>query len=311
METENPTWLAEGLREFTKTAIGSAEPLVFQQAVDDGQGGKAEVPFIITRGPAGDLFTESLLSEVADATKWVTAQRLAKADGPDRRMGVAQHQSLLSFIEHALRFKGATSVVWANPAARTLTSVLDYHHAGHEAKPRWGHHRGVYPCPLSEAWKAWGAGGVLKLDQDDFAALLDRRDGELTDGQLPSGKTSPDPATLISLAANLEVFSTATAKRERDPNTGRVRISYAEDKGASGTVVPPPAFLVFIPIFEDSAPAPLEVRLRVTVEDSHAWFEIQLHQAATILREAFGELCDRVHQETGMQLFSGEPERTT
>jgi hypothetical protein len=144
--------------------------------------------------------------------------------------------------------------------------------------------------------------------KEDFADLLDARDRELTGGKLPSGTSAPEPSFLLTLANNLEVFSTATAKRERDPNTGRIKVSFTEEKGTSGAVAPPPSFLVAIPVFQDAQPQPLEVRLRVTVDNGKAKFLVQIHAAADVLRAAFSELCADVSEGTSLPLFFGNPE---
>lgn len=300
--------IAEAVREIQRTAARAATVQIFNMKCDAGNGEKLDIPALVLTTVEGATEVRSLAEEMKGGSDLAKQQRLANAAGPDKREGTASHQSLLSFIAHTLRFKDKDSAVWANAAQRILVSVLDYHFAGSTAAARWGKHRGQYQCPLSEAWLAWGGGKALELKQDDFAALLDSRDRELCSGKLPNGKEAPDPAALITLASNLEVFSHATAKRERDPNTGRLKISFTEEKGVSGTVTPPPSFMVFIPVFQDSEPEPLEVRLRVTVVDGHAVFSVQLHAAGDVLREAFDRLRQLVADATELPVFVGTPE---
>lgn len=300
--------LAEAIREIQTTAKDASRVQTIDLTVDDGAGGKLTIPVAVLPQADNGACVESMIEPFREATEFVRALRLRGAQGPDRREGTAQLQSLDSFITHANRFKAENSAVWANASARQLVSVLDYHPAGATSPARWGKHRGTYACPLSEAWLAWGAGKPLELDQEKFSELLDSRDRELASGTLPNGGKAPDPAALITLASNLEVYSHATAKRERDPNTGRLKISFSEEKGVNGTVMPPPSFLVSIPVFQDGAPQPLEVRLRVTVEDGHAVFTVQLHAAGDVLREAFKALCDWVVAGTALPVFTGVPE---
>ncbi len=306
-ETQNEN-LAAAIREIRTLAVEGTEPTVQYVRVSDGKDDTLDIPVAFLAQPNGALQATPLLNVLKEGTEFARQLRLADADGPDRRVGTAQHQALSSFIDHANRFKAPHSAVWANPAQRSLVSVLDYHPEGSSSPARWGKHRGVYSCPLSEAWLAWGSGKTLELDQDGFAALLDSRDRELASGTLPSGAPAPAPSSLITLAANLEVYSNASAKRERDPNTGRVKISYSEEKGVSGTVLPPPAFLIEIPVFQDGQPEPLEVRLRVTVDGGHAKFAVQVHSAGDVLRDAFDRLCGSVTAGTGLPLFFGTPE---
>lgn len=304
---ETHSGLAEAIRQIENTAADATEAQVIPLAVDDGVGGTFSVPIIVLRDGEDRQHLESLANMYADAAALAKNVRLEKASGPDRRTGTAQLQSLQSFIDHANRFKAENSAVWADAARRQLVSVLDYHHKG-TGTPLWGKHRGVYGCPLSEAWLAWGGGKALQLDQDEFAELLDSRDRELAAGNLSEGKKAPDPSALISLANNLEVYSNAQARRERDPNTGKLKISFSEEKGVSGTIMPPPSFLVFIPVFEDAVARELEVRLRVTVEDAKAKFAVQIHAAGDILRASFQELCAEVGAQTALPIFVGTPE---
>lgn len=297
------TGLKEAIVELNSIATAAAGG-----TLETIEGKGVNVPIAFLPVGAGKVEACSLLDQLIKGNEYAERARLEKADGPDKRNGTANLQALESFIAHANRFKSPASAVWADAASRKLVAVLDYHPAGAASPARWGKHRGVYPCPLSEAWLAWGGGKALKLDQDDFAALLDSRDRELAVGKLPSGKEAPDPSTLVTLASNLEVYSTATAKRERDPNTGRLKISYSEDKGVNGTVMPPPSFLIGIPVFQDAAPQPLEVRLGVTVEEGRAKFSVQIHAAGDVLRTAFAGLCARVQRETELPVFVGTPE---
>lgn len=177
-------------------------------------------------------------------------------------------------------------------------------------RDRWGKHRGTYPCPLSEAWAAWGGTTGLALNQEQFAELLDRRDRELRAGSFEdgpqAGKAAPPPSDLITLAAQLETFTSCTVKRERDPNSQRVKLTSIEDKGLS--VAPPAAFLIFIRVFEDAHPEMLEVRLRVTVEEGKAKFHVRIHEAGKLLRESFATVCAEVKAETELPVFIGVPE---
>lgn len=299
--------LSAALTEFNRISTLASGVKVEQVPVNDGRGGTLSVPVAMLQAEGG-IEAHSMLDVLKEGTEFARLLRLSVADGPDRRIGVARLQSLESFIAHANRFKAVESAVWADAEKRLLVSVLDYHPAGCDSKAKWGKHRGAYACPLSEAWLAWGGVDGLVLSQDAFAELLDSRDQDLASGNLPNGTAAPSPAALISLANNLEVYSTAVAKRERDANTGKVRVSFSEEKGVMGTVMPPPAFFVFIPIFQDGGGLPLEVRLRVLVDGGHAKFAVQIHAASDVLRVAFGGLCDRVEGETSLPVFVGKPE---
>ncbi len=306
--TTNDEGLAGAVREIQKTATLAASLPVVHFDVDDGKGGKVSVPSVLVTDGDGKRRLMPLLDEMKKATEFAREQRLGKADGPDRREGTATLQALTSFIAHANRFKAPHSAIWANADERELVSVLDYHPEGHDSAARWGKHRGIYSCPLSDAWEAWGGEDGRHLDQDAFATLLDTRDADLVSGKLGNGNTAPNPAYLVTMAANLEVYSSAKAKRERDPQTQRVKLTFSEEKGVAGDVMPPPAFLINIPVFKDGALMVLEVRLRVTIEEGAATFHLNIHHAEDVLRVSFNEVCFAVGNGTGLPVYVGTPE---
>lgn len=296
---------AEAIKEVERLARQAAGPQTVVIEVPDGAGKTTPIPILVNNGVVAPL-----QDAIRIAAKLARDLRANGAAAPGWREGTAEHQSLQSFINHVQRFKSPASAVWADPSSRRLVSVLDYHPVGAESQAAWGRHRGVYASPLSEAWLAWGGEKGLSLTQEDFADLLDSRDYELAAGMLPSSeKEAPTPASLITMANKLEVYSTATAKRERDPKTGRVQISYSEDKGVSGDVHPPPAFAIRIRIFQDSEPELIEVRLRVAVDAGHATFNLNIHAAGELLRAAFYGLCEKVRTGGDIPVFEGTPER--
>ncbi len=283
-------------------ALTSADERVIN-VIGEDKGTTIKFPVVILGNEVRSLQTEArTANEVARAT------RLLNADGPDRREGTAVLQSVVSLCDHTNRFKGEDSAIWADASCRRIVSVLDYHRKGPVGVPRWGKHRGIYQATTSDAWIAWGAGKQLALGQEEFAAFLDARDREIVSGQLPNGKAAPDPSSLITLASNLETYSSAKAKRERDPNTGRLKVGFSSESGFLGDIMPPPSFLISIPVFSDGERETIEIRLHVAVVDATATFKIQIHAANDILRDSFKEISEAVRDATAIPLFVGTPE---
>ncbi len=239
----------------------------------------------------------------------VQAEADARADKPLRRKGTANLQSVDSFCQHVNRFKSLASVVWADAAARKFVGVLNYHPEGAASDPAWGDHRAVYPCPLSTEWQAWGQGREMKLSQDAFATALVRREKDLAANAGASADNPyPSPADLMTLAANLETYNNMKSKRERDPRTGKMSVSFSEDTGIKGNVTIPPAFAVKIPIFEDSLPVLVEVSLRMEIVENAPVFVIGISDADKVLRAAFAGLMEAVKTACELPVFVGTPE---
>lgn len=300
----------EALQHLETTAQQATEPHIVPLTVKDSKGVEHVVPVAFLADGHGKVKAQSLL-DIQNAARLTAEQhRLHDAPGPDRRKGTANHQTLSSFIAHLLRFKDENSAVWANASdGAQLVGVFNYHATGATGTPRWGDHRAIYPCPISEAWEAWGGGEPKVLSQEALSEFLESRDYDLATGTLPNGTTAPAPATLLSMADKLEVYSTATARRERDPNTGRVTVSFTEDKGLSpGSVQPPNVFLISIPVFKDAEPETMEVRLRISVKDGRATFTLHIHDAERIWRKSFEKVCQQIILETALPVYEGTPE---
>ena len=290
------------------------ENIVPLQVEDHGK--TLTIPVVMLPDGPGKMKAKPLLGDTREALAMLREKRLADAEGPDFRTGTAIHQALESLIAHVNRFKvNGSSVVWANEAQRQIVAILDYHYGttGADADikdvTRWGRHRGVYDCPLSEAWKAWGGGKPMTIGQDQLIALLDTRDRELAVGDLPDGSPAPTPAALLTMAASLETFEDKKIKRERDQKTGKAVLKFSNESGFVGDVTPPSSFLIQIPVFQDGENEALEVRLRFSVDDAIAKFTVQIHAAETVLRDAFRVLVDRVAKGTGLPVFTGVSEQ--
>lgn len=138
--------------------------------------------------------------------------------------------------------------------------------------------------------------------------FLDAHDRELIDGIL-EGRTMPSPATLVTMANKLETFAHGKSRRVRDPNTGRLSLSMSLETGTSDETPVPASFLIQIPIFQDSAPARLEVRLRLDVnKEGEAGFTLRIQAGADVLRAAFTALVEIVGAKTALPVFLGSPE---
>lgn len=252
------------------------------------------VPFV--RTPSGVEPCKNLLA-VADE----------RADAPRRRRGVATVQALDSLIAHVQRFKSPDSAIFADAAGRKIVAVLDYHPAGASAGPAWGDHRTLYACPLSPEWQRWGGGTARTMSQDQLVAFLDASDRDLHPGaEDADGKAYPTPSELMTMAATLEAFSTKKSTRTRS-ETG-AKLEFTSDEGVKSPVAIPRAFAIRIPVFSDSAPEAVEVRLRVEVKDGAPVFTLAIHDPEKVLRAAFEKLVKRVEDGTGCPVFIGTPE---
>lgn len=250
---------------------------------------------------------------------------------PLRRKGTATLADLASFIAHASRFKDCNSALFANRAQTTLQSVLNYHMV---AEPggggqRFGDHRGKYQMVLSPEWRAWQAVADKKLDQGEFAELLEDRVGDLiappivTEGTDPAEgdrklldflallqATAASPSRMMALSRGIKVHEKATLVEARNLASGEGEFSYkSEHNDESGAPLRVPnCFLIAIPVFEAGALYRLVVRLRYRFAAGRLSWMVQIQRPDESLRHAFEEAAGEASSQTTLPLFYGEPE---
>lgn len=235
----------------------------------------------------------------------VLLQSDARAPAPRAREGVAHHVELDSFIAHAKRFADADSVVWADPSGPSLTAVLDYHRAGGDGAPRWGRHRAVYTCPLSEQWRVWTAKDGAPFSQDAFADFIEERMRDLAPP--PKESDIAQPAKLVEIGRLLRVHAKSTFEREINPTTGEFSMVSKTEHDKSSTKIPR-GFLLQIPIFDAGRPVQVEARLRFKIDGGRPSFSFLLVDVKHVLRAGFAEVRSAVAEGTGLPIFAGSPE---
>jgi uncharacterized protein YfdQ (DUF2303 family) len=235
----------------------------------------------------------------------------ARALGPRRRKGTANHQMVESFIDHVNRFKDEHSAIFADVAGTKLTAVLDYHEKGpiKGAAPRWGEHRSIYACPLSRQWKLWNAAANREMSQEAFGDFIDANLDDLAsaDPKAPIDVTFPAPAEVLKMARTLSIQSVGEFKREINPTTGEGALIFKDEHGPTSTKIPR-AFLLKLPVFEGGELYQVEARLRFSLNGGRPKFVFFLHQADVILRDAFDGVRVKVLEGTKLPVFVGSPE---
>lgn len=247
------------------------------------------------------------------------------ADRPDRKAGSATLTAEADFIGHVNRFRDANSAVFAkaDPAAPSILAVLDYHEAG-EGKPRFGKHRSVYACPLSEEWQAWMKMDGVAMAQAAFAEFIEDRIGDLA--MPPQLSDAPDdvklieaaamlggrfalPSSLMELSRGIQLDVAEKVRQAINLSTGEIDIVYANDHGEAGRKLSVNnLFLVCIPVFRDGPLYRMIGRLRYRLKDGViSWF-YNLWRDDKVFDHAFEEIIGRVAEATTLPVFRGTPE---
>lgn len=249
-------------------------------------------------------------------------------EAPRFRQGFAMFSQIESLIEHVNRFKDGDSVLFASDdrSKPSITAVIDYHRAGpiDEAKPRFGRHRSLFPFPLSDEWKAWGAMDKKPMKMREFAAFLEDRIPDvldLIDGEdsLPEemqkfvnavGGRIASAAQLLEMSIGLKVNEKSAAEEAFNPSTGEATLHFKSEHvdGNGSPLRVPNLFLLAIPVFKNGQFYRLASRLRYRMTNEGLVFWYELWRADRAFDHAFADNCERAKVETGLPLLFGSPE---
>lgn len=243
---------------------------------------------------------------------------------PDLRKGTANHQRLQSLIDHANRFKGEASVLFAKAeVAKTsitasIQSIFDYHPAGSDlAKADNLKHRGLYEFPIAKDFVFWLEHNGDLMAQDEFALFLEEHVIEMAsptdeDKALVTG-LSPrfaEPIDILSLSRDLEIYSKDMVKQALKLSSGERELKFStEHCDADGKPVAiPDFFVVQMPLFDGGESHRILARLRYRKAGERLVWAYDLYRIDRTLEEAFQVACSAVQTETALPLFYGTPE---
>jgi uncharacterized protein YfdQ (DUF2303 family) len=241
---------------------------------------------------------------------------------PERKVGTAYLHEPESFVNHVNRMKDIHTALFAScdPEKPRVTAVYDYHQI--DGAPRFMLHRGVYPFPLSDEWKAWTAhNGIRKaMDQEQFAEFLEDRAPDLCQPGLAGKKTTEyvdalecslaTPGQIVALARGLSVRVEHNVVNAVKLASGETQMQWKEEhRDVNGEALRiPGAFLIAIPIFVGGEANVLPVRLRYRVRDGSVTWFYELALVELLFREAINTELAKIHAGVELPIYIGTPE---
>lgn len=241
---------------------------------------------------------------------------------PRRRKGCSSHQTLDSFIAHAKRYAlSQETAAYCDIAGSWPCLIVVFNdHPGVTGEDRGGFrdHRAVYKFPFSESWQRWTQVAGKDLSVQSFAELLENGIGDIRDpasvkdAPRLEGVTYATPAELLTLAEGLSVRVDQQVAEHKRLDNGASQILFSEEhetRGRDGkTVTVRNGFLLGLQPFLGGPAYPVPARLRYRVKDRQITWQITLHDAAGVRREAIEDAAERFAEATGLPLFFGTPD---
>lgn len=291
--------------------------------LSDGQDGK---PLLIAANDG---------MKVTDMTD--NLNRVLSQFQPPRRKGTDVLTTLDSLIDWSNRFKGDSSVLFADkdPSRPSLICIANYHKqgpanpTGRDETASYGDHRGMYSFPLSKEWKYWEKVTADPLSMDELGEVIESAAKDFlepTPALLGAGKPSEDwEKRMIETAAKLggrfaqysqmillarefalNEASTVQVKRNRDSGE-QTAVFVNEHKDATGQEVKVPnLFMIAIPVFDGGALYRLPVRLRYRTAGGKVQFILTRYDPESAFQDAFEEAVTHAGAETVLPVFYGK-----
>lgn len=262
---------------------------------------------------------------------------------PARRKGTAKLATLKSLIDWANRFKGETSIIYANPdrAAPSLTCITNYHAAGKptldaatpDETANYGDHRGVYNFPLSKEWKRWLAISGKPMSKDDMGQFIEDNAKDFIDptpALLNSGAVDPQAEwekrmievaqkiggrfgqhlKLVQMSREFQAYEVSNLSVSSNRDTGESTIAFVnEHKTQTGEPLKiPNLFLIAIPVLESGVLYRLPVRFQYRKQGGGVMFILTIYDPDRAFDDAFEEAIQQAEIGTELPVLLGIPE---
>jgi uncharacterized protein YfdQ (DUF2303 family) len=243
---------------------------------------------------------------------------------PARIKGTSLHSTLESFIKHYAAFKDTGTAIFANGLMSDPKITAVYNYSEGADKPRFGDHRAILTCTLSDEWNAWSGKSGAAMSQHEFAAFIEDNIGDIQpkpDLSDPANEVLKSVSMMLGyayagqdemllLSRGIEINESAKAKSAANLRSGERTLEYiTEHKDGNGEKLTVPGlFLVAIPVFKDGVIYRLPVRLRYRLKDGTVLWSYDIYRDDKAFKDAYDEICAQIEKEASAHVFVGQPE---
>lgn len=219
-------------------------------------------------------------------------------EAPRRKRGSPEMHTEASLSAYVKAHRVDGSALYADPATRTITAVLN----GHGAEPGFGDHRCVLRLRHSLAWDRWYAGHGKIGAQDTFADLVELGVDEI---KTPAG------GELLELIETFHATNNVSFTSSSRGHSGQRHFEYREDITATGgaamTMEVPKEFLLALQVFEEGPRYDIVARLRFRLEANRLKIGFVLDRPEDLVQSAFAAVLAAVEAATETVAYRGVP----
>jgi uncharacterized protein YfdQ (DUF2303 family) len=216
---------------------------------------------------------------------------------PSRIRALVKFYEAGSFCRYVKDFKTAATRLFGDRTALDLTAILDYHEP--PASPSWASHRAHLALRKTENWDRWIGQHGRQMNQVQFATFLEDNLVDIA---------SPDGASLLELAKNLDIKKAAAFTSAIRLDNGQTQFQYVEDvqgNSQKGAMTIPGLFVLGLAPLEGVEPYRVDARLRYRMNDGKLAIWYDLLRPGDYLKAAFESVVLFVEKQTETQVLLG------
>ncbi|MCA8017778.1 DUF2303 family protein [Burkholderia metallica] len=236
-------------------------------------------------------------------------EELVEPEYPARPTGTAKMRDVVSFIALFNRQKRDCSLVYATLDPARFVAVIDDNFpaadvGGAKMGANWQEQRIDFTVPPSREWRTWTESNRKPMHQLQFAEFIE---DNLPDIIQPTG------SDMLTMALNFEASKNGRFVSNTRLSDGNVEFTWKEDVesavGSAGQkLTMPQQIKIRIPVFENSDPVDMDVRIkfRVAEQTLKIWYE--LVRPHKVLEAGFRAIWAEIEDKAKTNILLGQPE---
>lgn len=284
---------AEALLSLGDTATAVGEAAALGAALERGQAIPVED---VEAGLIARVVEHSQRVEVVDLEHTLAA--------PHACRGTVKIYEPADFVGYVNRLGSASTTVWADPDASTVTAVFDDHTDG--ATPGWRRHRAVLVARRDPEWVAWLGRDNRLGSQEDFAEFVEEHLAAI----VKVADTDPEAADMLEVARSFQAHRSANFERGTRLQSGDVQLRWVEtttaSAGSKGHLEVPERFSIRVSPYIGVSPVDVVARLRYRINDGNLRIGFSLHRPDLVQQEAFDRIRAIVAEHAKADMHLGE-----
>lgn len=194
------------------------------------------------------------------------------------------------------RFKGGTSMMFADVSVSRIVAAIDYHAPDKAALVS---HKATLDLPYSEEWKTWsGINGQLK-PQLEFARFIEENAPDIK---------APDAGTLLDAVRDLQARRNVNFVQAVRTDSDNESFEFTDNTEArtKADLELPTKFTLSIPVYFGDPDVEVPAFLRWKLEEGKLLLGIKLHRAEHIRQAAFNLIVTDAMEKTALLAVFGK-----